>query len=214
MNVSQSNISFQSRKVPRFIYHLTNQHAYTEMCNDGFIRCSENDPYVERPGVFAIELTNFLKRWKHHNDWDEGAETLQESLLRNVVRWTKSFNKAKNQLVILKIPTDALNPEKLKIRSQNEFFRFKMNRTKKSYPNKHLCGYTPAVKSRLYKNRKEAIEYIYQDQIPIKIALPIGNSVDIPMLRKSIGFDFNNPSKSILTHLLEGTPESKALQEM
>lgn len=214
MNISQNNISFQSRKVPRYIYHLTNQKAYTEMCNDGFIRCSENDPYLDKPGVFAIELTNFFKRWKHNKDWDETAETLQESLLRNVVRWTKSFNEAKNQLVILKIPTDALTPEKLKIRSQNEFFRFKINRTKKSHPNMHLRGYTPATKSRLYKNRKEAIEYIYQDSIPIEIVTPIGNRVNIPTLRQSTDFNSENPPKSILTHLLEGTPESKALRDM
>lgn len=215
MKISQSNsISFQSRKVPRFIYHLTNQHAYAEMCKDGFIRCSEKDPYLEHPGVFAIELRNFLKHWKHNKDWDETAELLQESVFRNAARWIKSFNEAKNRLVILKIPTDSLNPEKLKIRSQNEFFRFKMNKTKKSYPNEHLRGYTPANKSRLYKNRKEAIEYIYQDPIPIELVTPIGNSVDIPLLRKSVDFDSDNPPKSILTHLLDGTPESKALRDM
>lgn len=214
MKITQTNQTFQHRKVPRYIYHLTNQKAYKSMLADGAIMPSQIDPYNLHQGVHAIELSNFFKFWGHNKAWDEKGEALQESLLRQAARWIKSAIEGKNKLVILKIPTDQLDQDKLKVRSQNRFFQFKLKDRFNFNPNEHLRCETPATEARRYKNRKEAIEYIYQDKIPIHLAEPVGNIVDIPALRSSREFDKNNPVKEILKHVFEGSSEGKGLKEL
>ena len=135
--------------------------------------------------------------------------------MRQAARWVKSVLEGKNKLVILKIPTDQLDPNKLKVRSQNRFFKCLLSNTYEDLNlNEHLRCETPAIEARRYKNRKEAIEYIYQDKIPIHLAKPVGNIVDIPALRSSSEFDKNNPVKEILKHVFEGSPEGKGLKKL
>ncbi len=208
MKITFNNQNFEHKKIPRYIYHLTNEHAYNSMLQDGFIRTSEFDPYVKKQGVHLIELSNFIKFWKEHDDWGKNNETLQKSLLRIAVRWIHSFFEEKNNLVILKIPTASLDFDKLKIRSQHEFFKFKYSDNPYRRTNPHLEGFTPASESRKYNNRKEAIEYIYQSIIPINITERIGNTVNVPSLKNNQ----HNIEKEILTRAFEGTPESKTVE--
>lgn len=211
----QPSQNFQSRKIPRYIYHITNQRAYKSMLeNDKAILPSTKDPYNLHEGVHAIELSNFFKRWGFHKDWESekfAGETLRESLLRAATRWRKSQLEGKDELVILKIPTDKLDTGKLKIRSQNRFFKFMYNKNKKSNPDEHLRCETPATEAKRYKQRKEAIEFIYQDSIPINIVEPIGQKLNVPEFRLSLEYDCFNPAKSILAHILNGIPEGRGL---
>ena len=128
---------------------------------------------------------------------------------------TPSLIEDKNELVILKIPVDKLDSEKLFIRSENKFFEQILS-VKKDTTDLHpdikqnLEGNTPATKSKLYKNRKEAIEYIYKGDIPIEKAEQIGQILDI----NTLDYDKNNSVKSILQKILEGLPEENAIRHL
>ena len=126
---------------------------------------------------------------------------------------TPSWTEDKNKLVILKIPTDKLDAEKLFIRSENKFFEQVLSKKRDTtdlqpHIKQNLEGNTPATKSKLYKNRKEAIEYIYKDDIPIEKAEQIGQILNI----NTLDYDKNNPVKSILQKILEGLPEEIAIR--
>ena len=76
---------------------------------------------------------------------------------------------------------------------------------------KHLNGFTPATESKKYTTKKEAIEYIYQDNIPIDIVEQIGNIVNIPLLRTRQEVPYKELGKNILERALKGTNEEKAI---
>ncbi len=217
MEINKCNITnFRSRKIPRYIYHFTNEHAYKSMCNDGFIKATTKDSFIKDKAVFLIELENFCKNWGFNKSWDKFPEPLQESLLMLAAYFKKpSPIEDQNKLVILKIPTDKLDAKKLFVRSENKFFEQLLSK-KKNIESLHPClkqnleGNTPATKSKLYKNRKEAIEYIYKDDIPIEKAEQIGQILDI----NTLNYDKNNSVKSILQKILEGFPEENAIRHL
>ena len=184
------------------------------MCNDGFIKATTKDSFIKDKAVFLIELENFCKNWGFNKSWNQFSEPLQESLLMLASYFTTpSLIESKNKLVILKIPTDKLDSEKLFIRSENKFFEQILSVKKDTidlHPNikQNLEGNTPATKSKLYKNRKEAIEYIYKGDITIEKAEQIGQILDI----NTLDYDKNNSVKSILQKILEGLPEENAIR--
>lgn len=211
--LQQANPEFgSSKKLPRYIYHMTSKAHYESMLNDGFIKLSENKLHVDK-GVYAFDLCNFFKHWKKHKDW--GYDDLQRAILRHVVHWFQSASSGKGDLVILKIPTSKLDSNKLFVRSINRLFKFEdsqenFNKLSTSQK-KHLRGETPANEAILYKRRKEAIEYIYKDNIPLENVQQIGNIVNIAALRKNSKFGIN-PVKFIMQSLLEGTSEAKGAE--
>ena len=68
----------------------------------------------------------------------------------------------------------------------------------------------PAKYSKLLKQKKQALEYIYPHHIPIDDVQKIGE-VNLPDFRQSAEYDKSHPMKSIFKQLLKDTPESKAL---
>lgn len=208
----QQNINFGSKKVPRNIYHLTSNANYKSMLADGFISKSGNPNYYIEKGVYALELPNFFKFWGQNKDW--GYDDLQRTILRHIVKWINTGDSAKSELVILKIPTAKLDKEKLAVRSLNRLFNFVeankgLNKASEELQS-HLTGNTPAEKAPLFKMRKEAIEYIYKDDIPMEDVEQVGNIVNIASLRKDAKFR-DNPVKFIMESLLKGTPESNGV---
>jgi len=181
------------------------------MLADGFIRLSYDKFFVDK-GIYAIELSNFLKFWKKDKSW--GYDDLQRALLRKAVHWFNPPDRDKGNLVLLRIATENLDTEKLTIRSQNKLFEnenmfSKLGKTLQD----HLRGMTPAIEAPLYRNRREAIEYIYGEDIPIESVQQIGNIVNIASLRKDIKFSIN-PVKFILQALLANTPEGEGLKNL
>lgn len=209
-----NNPVFGTKKVPRYIYHMTSKSNYDSIIQHGFIKMSEQHLHVDE-GVYAFDLINFFKRWKTHKDW--GHDDLQRTILRHIVKWFKSFKNKEDELVILKIPTSKLDKEKLFVRSLNRLFKFEDSKLKfRDIPyslQEHLSGNTPACEAPLYKRQKEAIEFIYKDSIPLKDTERIGNIVNVPSLRQNIRFDIN-PVKLIMESLLEGTQEGKGANLM
>lgn len=205
-NIIQHNsVNFERRKIPRYIYHLTSDKNYQSILRDGFLRTT-NECCIN--GVFAIEMDNFFKRWKYSGDWAGGfTSSLQRKLIEYVTDWSQ-------KLVCLKIPTSALDTEKLFIRSQNRIYnpkKFQTDSKASLMLEKHICGDTPASQAKYYKAKKEAIEYIYEDDIPISLVEKCGD-VDIMKLRLSENYDRKKFIRSVFTTIFEGKPECKAAE--
>lgn len=239
-----------SKAIPRFLYHLTTKANYESIMQSGFLKTSRDRAFGK--GIFTTELTNFFKRWRRNPDW--GAENLQSKLLEQAA-------KGSSELVILKIPTESLNIDNLKIRSQNKLFGeytkrkrqltqklkerhsvisgycanelIKLNAQElsqkkydilektiiekaiKKFPppeadirSSHLTVGIPAKERKLFQRRKEAIEYIYREDIPTSQIEKIGE-VNVDELRKTAEYDALRPMRSIFSALLRGTPQEK-----
>lgn len=218
-------------KIPRYIYHITNSRSYKSMIETGVIKGSLWDDFIGEKAVFATELQNLFKCWgkKSH---PSRPHTLQENLILQTAR-------GQDGIVILRIPTSKLDSDKLFIRSQNrlfgwyyskegeeamkecgscigiEAFRKKVieivTRQKSHSYAENITGGTPAKMSGLYKQRKEALEYIYKDDIPISNVEKIGE-IHLSNLR-GFGEKDQLPSmRRIFMGLLKGTPEVKGAE--
>jgi Holliday junction resolvase RusA-like endonuclease len=215
INTYNNNNTFGRKKIPRYLYHLTGARKYNSMLQDGIIKTSDSDLYTQ--GVFMIELDNFFKKWKRNSSWDNSC--LQDDLIRQAASWT-------DNLVLLKIPTQILNSNQLKIRSQNIFFEGKdireaqesltcrkngiiaKRKLSKSDVDNHLKGTTPATNARKYKNKGDAIEYIYANSIPISKVEKMGE-INIRELKKAPNFNPEHKIHDIFASLFSGKSEEK-----
>ena len=209
------NIGFGQKKCPRYIYHITRRYKYEKMLSDGYLKTSTKDAYIKEPAIFAIELQNFFKNWGYNKAWNNKTfpEPLFQALLDKIGSKCDVLNVWLSKFVILKIPTKSLDKDKLKIRSQKTFFEQIMSDDCRKMPNStvkdHLSGHTPATQSRRYNNRKEAIEYIYLDDIPID-KIEVVNNLH-PLFKPSI-LDTQNEYLNILKNLFKGTPQENELK--
>jgi hypothetical protein len=209
---------------------MTNKKNYESIMSQGVLKMS--DEIVE--GVFTIELTNFFKRWRSHKSWQNvWGDSLQEALLEHTANGS-------DEIVMLKIPTVNINTSKLAIRSQNTFFSwFKENDSnirkfkskidtksatedevirnyigtiaKNTKEGKMMLGEIPAYLNKHYMQKKQALEYVYKDNIPVSQIEKLGE-VNIAELRQTAKYDPIKPMRSIFTALLKDTPECKAAE--
>lgn len=221
-------------KIPRYIYHMTNKANYESIVKEGLIKSSPRE--FSGYSIFAIELPNCFKRWK------EDIFNFNRSLIQGLINHS---SKGDDDIVIIRIPTSKLDPNKLFIRSQNRFAKFVDNPIikvgilearmiaketssapigSKDYIDacrialkgwldyntvsdaEHCIFGAPASEASRYKQRKEAIEYIYHDDIPAENIEKIGE-VNINNLKDSLEYDSKKPIKSFFMAMLEGTPE-------
>lgn len=224
-------------KIPRFIYHMTSKGNYESMLKDGMIKTSE-EAFIGK-GVFATELTNFFKHWRTDKSWN--GESLQGRLLDLVTHKQKEIVMLKipteklsaDKLVIRsqnrlfgwgysKNGEDIL--EKIKEFEQNNknlqnnlgteirrLIKELMSKGESENLVEHITEGTSAKMSKLYKQRKEALEYIYLDNIQMSNVEKIGE-VNIGELKQSSKYDPAYPLRSVFTSLLAGTPEVKGAE--
>ena len=219
-NVRENNYS---GKVPRYIYHLTPKENYEQMLKDGYIKLS-SDPYFAKNGIFTFEFENLFKRWN-----SKGAgykETLLEGLLRQV---TKNQDEVvilkiptskleQNKLYIRsqkKLFGSGLTPRQEIMKVMATKYQDRKNISTKDMfnvineslnkcileqnNNIHIRYGAPVYQSSLFKQRKEPIEYIYCDTIPISNVEKLGE-VNISELS-----EYNENEKAILTKRIFGT---------
>ncbi len=215
--------------VPRYLYHITTKANYDSIMKSGILKTSEDD--LLGNGIFAVELTNLFKRWNYNKNW--GNKNLQEKLLKH--QFQKSPNivmikiptgnldlkklKIRSQNTLFQyiqkmrqyyidLIKNTFSAEEIKtlrheVMQKVNFMDPKELRLKSP---KHLIFGTPVRFRKLFQQRKEAIEYIYKDNIPASQISKIGE-ININELEKSTEFDSKKPIRSIFCALLKNTPE-------
>ncbi len=189
-------------KIPRFLYHFTNESALKTIMQDGKIKpCSTNG---DIQGIYAVDMNNFLKYWKIDGSWSLCYDK-DTSLLGKLISYTQH---KKDNLLCIKIPTRELDLNSIKIRSQNRLMAATQTYTT---PPEALIDSVQKVS--LYNQKKEALEYIYESEIPIHIAKIIG-----PIEAKGIGiYDIDGIAQhkeglKILQKLFKGEPEQIGIE--
>ena len=91
-------------KIPRFLYHMTSKYNYEQMLSSGTIRMSED--LMCGKGIFTSELNNLFKR---------GSQPLGDTTLIN--RLIEQVNTCDDKIVLFRIPTAAIDKNKLFVRS-------------------------------------------------------------------------------------------------
>jgi len=182
-----ANISFNpgKHKIPRFLYHITTPEGYNGMKQNGYLKLSE---IPNGKGVYMFELQNMIKRytdfWGHHN-----LQALLSQVLVN----------GSDRVILLRIPTSKLDAGKLAIRPQYGF-------TPLEGDEKILTAIgDSALSSKLYKQRKTALEYIYPREIDIRDISLVGKA-KIPDVDDCTPED----ALKIWKNLTKDTPENKA----
>lgn len=200
-----TNSAVGKHKVPRYLYHFTTESKYEAMLKSGHIKPDAGGNFDLIKGIFSIDLGNFLKKWKSVKALP-GVD-LREILVKNFV------GSSPEKLVVLRIPTAKLNQGKMQIRSQNRLFSFARN---PEFPEavdafaegkqvsekfRHAFNGDKATNASLYKQRGEALEYIYPDSVKISDVQKLG----------SVEVNQEQGIKEILAKLFAGTPEEKAI---
>ena len=223
-------------KIPRYIYHLTNKKNYELMLHDGVIKQTNDD--LMGNGIFAIDLINFFKRWDKNKSWHKMSlqerllahtskgeddlvilkiptQNLNHKHLKirsqnKLFNWSfNNYDKLKKTYEIqeLKNKTQVKRKNWNKT-SHNLILKFLKKNESKQLTN-HLTEGVPAILGRLFTQRKNAIEYIYKENIPINKVEKIGE-VSMERLRISQEYDPLKPIRSIFLALLKGQPEEKS----
>lgn len=103
-----------SQGIPKYLYHMTTKQNYRAIMKDGFLR-THNDRLCGQ-GVFIFDIKNYFEKWKDVFSEQRG-KNFTELLLDQV-------SKRRNKIVMLRIPTDKLDIDKLAIRSQNRLHKY------------------------------------------------------------------------------------------
>ena len=207
-------------KVPRYMYHLTTEGAYEQMLKDGCIKPAQ--AMDSASGTFLFDLKNFTRFWRKTKNVAEQPRT---TLLNEVAG--KLGYEATGNIVMLKIPTSMLNARKLRIRrqklvrcghgKQQQEMQDVLNdphRISNGLENlKYMFQGENVANVPLYNQRKEAIEFITPDAIPMSNVSLVGKAkVDTKITDKAHWEMQELPE--VWKDLTKGTPEAKAFENM
>ena len=162
---AQKALGKNNSKIPKYLYHITTKSNYNSMLESGVIKTSKDvSPMSNLNGVFMFDMKNFAKRWS--NTWVDYGEPGQKYNIGSVLLGKNSLIQQgadkSSDLVLLRFPTNKFDVKNLSIRIQDT--------NKASYrPNGEN-----AIFQRLHTRRKDAIEYIYSNNINISDAEKIG----------------------------------------
>ena len=126
------------------------------MLKDGYINISQDCPRGK--GLYMFEMQNMLK---HYKDFDGN---------RDLGRLLQQVSESETGAVLLRIPTSILEAGKLVIRGNSGTGKNGMH----SY-GKQLLG-DSALASKIYKQRKVALEYIYPEKLSMNDISLVGSS--------------------------------------
>ena len=154
------------------------------------------------------------KKWRNSKEWDFFPENKDGMFLSLAL--LKQTSKDSGKIVCLRIPTKNLDHDMLKIRSQNRLGLAEKDSSGRII--EHITKGAPAKDANLYKQRKEAIEYIYQDDIPMDNVELVGMT-EIPEITMDnlavwSKAEQRNVVLDALKKLFQGQPEAKGLDAM
>jgi len=187
-------------KIPRFLYHVTTRANYENMLKTGLLRVGNGGGLGY--GVYMLELQNMIKHYGNNKGY-RGLNRILE-----LVRSHMILNEQGGEVVLLRIPTGKLNAGRLAIRDigdpGNQFPLYN-NIT-------DIIG-DAAINSKLYKQRKAGLEYIYPHDIDINNVTLVGSATTRPL---SFGDEFLNDTEAltIWKTLTKENPEYKAFEAL
>lgn len=205
-------VKYGKHKVKRYLYHMTSEKNYDNMLKTGSISTTR-DSYLDYSGVFMTELENLAKYWRTSKLWNQLIPENKDGIFLSLALLNQ-VSKDSGKVVCLRIPTKYLNHKLLMIRSQNKLCEGSLVDKVIS----HMETGAPANLANLYKQRKEAIEYIYQKDIPIERVELVGTS-SLPSLEPRILqtlsiIEQRNIVLKTFRNLFNGQPEAKGLDAM
>lgn len=195
------------RNLPRYLYHITNKANYEKILQEGVIKAAHDTaPETNLSGVFMFDLKNFTKRWCHMG-FDIGTNSGENLLTLAKALFIKSSSKS-SDIVVLRIPTRNLPLDKLKCRMQSAYESLS-----------HAFNGDAATRQKHYTRKRQAVEYIFQDDIPVNNIQKAGEANTGIILEDMMTDDMSmhssykklNP-KEILSNLFKGQPEEKCIQ--
>lgn len=188
--------------IPRYLYHMTTKQNYESILKSGKIHTSCDCSRSNLDGVFMFDMQNFSKRWANTMLQTPNAKANLGTVLlcKNI---TEFENMTKGiDIVLLKIPTKGMDISKLKVRPQ----------LVPSELNAGILNGDSALYKSLYTRRKNAIEYIYENNIDTSCLEKIGTATlkfesidDLAKTAQASPFD-------ILLNLVKGHPEEKCVR--
>ena len=210
---ARTSTHYGKHKVKRYLYHMTSEENYKKMLETGKITTT-SDMQLDYQGVFMTELENLAKKWRNSKEWDFFPENKDGMFLSLAL--LKQTSKDSGKIVCLRIPTKNLDHDMLKIRSQNRLGLAEKDSSGRII--EHITKGAPAKDANLYKQRKEAIEYIYQDDIPMDNVELVGMT-EIPEITMDnlavwSKAEQRNVVLDALKKLFQGQPEAKGLDAM
>ena len=221
-------------KIPRFIYHITSKQNYEKMLEDGVINLSYDRAFGN--GIFFTDIQNLFKEWNKFDN-NRGKNLLEHLLhhcgcndavllriptsklnIENLLIRSQKRLFAAQKGVIQEYGEDAINRYSMELlktgkykSSEQALFDSILHFIEKKYGAEtlnHLTNGDKAIFANLYKQRKEAIEYIYKDKINISDVEKIGECSNTWSTQR-IG-EKSTP-REIFEILLKGTKEQKNL---
>ena len=210
---ARTSTHYGKHKVKRYLYHMTSEENYKKMLETGKITTT-SDMQLDYQGVFMTELENLAKKWRNSKEWDFIPENKDGMFLSLAL--LKQTSKDSGKIVCLRIPTKNLDHDMLKIRSQNRLGLAEKDSSGRII--EHITKGAPAKDANLYKQRKEAIEYIYQDDIPMDNVELVGMT-EIPEITMDnlavwSKAEQRNVVLDALKKLFQGQPEAKGIDAM
>lgn len=174
---------YQERKnsLPKYLYHFTNKSSYEKIIETGEIKLSKD--VID--GIFMFDMKDFQTNWRNTPSKNS---TLAKDLFEQAL-------KSENGLILLKIPTENLDPMKIAIRPEDEVTEFLRSdhfrnlamvyaekggifNNKWELPKDLVEGHSP-VEAKSYTDNNRAVEYIFQGNIDLS-EVPIEKVLEIP----------------------------------
>ena len=178
-------------KIPRYLYHVTTFANYKNMLKTGTLRVSNLSGLGS--GVYMLELQNMIKHYGNHNGYRGLERLLGQARLHG-----------ENELVLLRIPTTKLNASRLAIRDNGNPVGINSSQFKVT----DLIG-DSAINSKLYKQRKVGLEYVYPHDININNISLVGSAKVKPLTEGVIS---DTEALGIWKTLTKGEPEHMAFE--
>lgn len=189
-------------KLKKNLYHITTHEAYQNIKKNGYL-CPSIAQGTES-GLFLVDFPNLLKRWCGiSKNYPQGY------LFKNLLSHIAGIEC--EDVVLLRIPTEVLEKDALKVRSVE---RHAQNIVKVSERQKNIkelqedtikalfgdfARYSPK-----YKQKREAVEYIYPYEIKATNIEEMGTFKFTKSLRKTSIWE-------IITQLVKGHPEENGV---
>lgn len=205
IKTAQKTLGRNNSKIPKYLYHITTKSNYNSMLESGVIKTSKDvSPLSNLSGVFMFDMKNFAKRWS--NTWVDYGEPGAKYNIGSVLLGKNSLIQQgvdkSSELVLLRFPTNKFDINKLSVRIQD---------TKKA-------SYRPngenAIFQRLHTRRKDAVEYIYSNNINVSDAEKIGElKLDFKTEDEVLKYITERHFDTLLK-LLKGQPEANCVKAM